>query len=323
MTMRSLLVAVSIAATLSTEASAQDAPSPPSGESPSPNPTPALEEGQRGLVFYSESRWQDAYESFSRAEASTHSPVFLLYMARSLTHLGRLLEAAALYRRVLEEDTSGAPQPWKQARLDAGAELTALRERIPVIEIRTAGTPATLTVDGRPAKANTRIELDPGSHEIVHGRQGRVAKKSITVKPGDALATISFDDDGSAPLGRRRDEGAPPAVIAGGVFLGVGVASLVAGAITGAVALKLAADVHEVCVEGTPCPVPQSSLQPDIDEARRYGDATTGLLVAGSVLSVTGLVLVLARPGAPRSAATAPSAYLLPAGPGIVIGGSF
>ncbi len=316
MILRNLIVAACVATSLTSKAFAQPAPAP----SEPPAPASAVEEGQRGLAFYGESRWQEAFESFSRAEQKTHSPVFVLYMARSLGHLGRLVEAAVLYRRVLDEDTSNAPPPWRQARLDAGAELTALRERIPAIEIRAAlGAGDVLTVDGKPAKPLARIELDPGPHEIVFVRAGRTAKKSVALRAGDALTTVSFD---SEPKPGPREGGAPPSVIAGGVLLGTGIASLVAGAITGGLALKLAGDVHEVCDESAPCPVPQPELQPDIDEAKRFGDATTGLLVAGGALAATGLVLVLVRPGAARATAI-PSAYVMPAGPGLVIGGSF
>jgi hypothetical protein len=47
----------------------------------------ALSLGHAGLAHFSEGRFSDALEAFSRAEARMHSPVFVLYRARALKEL--------------------------------------------------------------------------------------------------------------------------------------------------------------------------------------------------------------------------------------------
>src|SRR6187549_332064 len=59
--------------------------------------------GEEGLALHAGGRFAEAYDKFATAERIQHSPVLLLWMARSKRALGKLREASELYRRVTGE----------------------------------------------------------------------------------------------------------------------------------------------------------------------------------------------------------------------------
>jgi hypothetical protein len=91
----------------------------------------AVEVGQRGLEAFRVGAWQAAYQAFHEAEATAHSPVFLLYMARVRQRQGATAEALDLYTRVAAEPaTNSIPDSWRAAIDQATLEAAELRVRI-------------------------------------------------------------------------------------------------------------------------------------------------------------------------------------------------
>lgn len=91
----------------------------------------AIEQGERGLQAFRQGDWAPAYRLFEAAEGLVHSPVFLLYMARSREQQGELAEALELYARVTSEVLGdSAPESWRTAVTQATLESDALRARL-------------------------------------------------------------------------------------------------------------------------------------------------------------------------------------------------
>jgi hypothetical protein len=147
----------------------------------------AIERGREGIELYKRGSWNDAIEAFRQAEALFHSPVFVLYMARSLRNAGRLLEARSTFERLVGERLdSSAPELWKKAQVDAGDELKALEANVPsVIIVVEGGTASTrTTLDGRPVAPGAVIELDPGTHRLDATDSGRSKQQVFAVSAG-------------------------------------------------------------------------------------------------------------------------------------------
>src|SRR5882672_8884200 len=68
----------------------------------------------QGAQAFSEKRWADAIDLFTRAESLVHSPVHLLYLARAYEKLGSLVKARESYIKITnEEQPAGAAQPMR------------------------------------------------------------------------------------------------------------------------------------------------------------------------------------------------------------------
>lgn len=127
----------------------------------------------QGYDAFKAGRWATAVDLFSRAESLVHSPVHVLFLARSQAKLGLLLEAKEAYLQVLREPSPGtAPAAGvKQARLDAQRELDELEPQIPLVSVQIDGAQPSevieVTQDGLPlssALIGVARPLNPGQH---------------------------------------------------------------------------------------------------------------------------------------------------------------
>jgi hypothetical protein len=273
----------------------------------------ALSLAHEGIRLYEAGRWAEADAKLTEAESLTHSPVFLLYVARCRRSAGKLIDARGVYRRVAGESLApSSPQPWHQAVLDARAELAALEPTIPSVAVRVAdGTPTTVaTIDGRPAPIRESVELDPGSHQIVIVDGARRAEAAVEVRVGERKRWVDMTfaapsgAPGAPPADGPADAPADPEMegddlgwVPGAVVLGVGIAGLGVGAITGVLALGDAGDVEDACPGGA-CPpgVTRGSQDATLDDAKAMGDVSTIAFIAGGVLTAAGVVLLVVQP---------------------------
>jgi tetratricopeptide (TPR) repeat protein len=126
---------------------------------------------EEGLKLYEARRWQEAFDKLRRAEELRHSPTRVLYMARCQYKLGKLIEARALYERVLGEKLPrNAPSNLLDQREEAKKELEIVRVRTPRVKLVLSGIPANesrVFVNGvRIVAWDKEIELNPGQHTI-------------------------------------------------------------------------------------------------------------------------------------------------------------
>ena len=112
-----------------------------------------------------------------------------------------------------------------------------------------------------------------------------------STSPLYAIAPSSTNEEGS--------------LLPGALVLGAGAASLIAGAVTGGLALSGKSDLEASCLNGR-CP---ESSREILDDATRLATASTATFIIGGVLAAGGVTLLILRPGG-SSGDEAPKAAL-------------
>jgi|SoiMethySBSTD1v2_1073268.scaffolds.fasta_scaffold05171_11 hypothetical protein len=261
----------------------------------------AIERGNEGIALYEHGKWNEALERFKEAEALYHSPVFVLYTARSLRNTGRLLEARDTLQRLLAEKLDrSAPEQWKKAQADAREELIDLQNRVPSALIQVDGGSAStrLTVDERQVAPGGVVELDPGAHRAVATDGGRSKTENFTLAPGEQRRRVVLQlASATAPMARDQ----AGLYVPGLILAGVGGAAMITGGVFGVLALNEKADVRDnlpAGCDGTTCPrSKQGEIEDRIDSARNLGTAADVLLISGAAVAATGIGLMIWAPG--------------------------
>ncbi|MFT3767827.1 MAG: hypothetical protein QM820_20445 [Minicystis sp.] len=145
----------------------------------------------KGRASFDSGQWQIAYDQFHEANEIFHAPPLALYMALSLSELGKLLEARDLYRQILAEPLpKGAPAPFVAAHERARVQLDTLRPRIPSVRVTITGVSyniANVLLDGSALPEEGR-EVNPGTHTIeAMPVEGERTVKTVTLAEGDVL----------------------------------------------------------------------------------------------------------------------------------------
>jgi hypothetical protein len=283
-------------------------------------------------------RWAEAVDLFTRAESMLHSPVHLLYMARSYEKLGSLVKARESYIKITNEELpAGAPQPVREAKADAEKELDALEPRMPYVSVVVQGVgpkPVTVTMDGvqvPPALLGVPRPVDAGDHRfeaVAEGmdsavssiavREGRSETVVLTLHPGAAgaapatptpvgyAAPAYSQPGGPAPEADSGRHGPSPFTW---VAFGVGGVGFVVGTVFALKASSKVDDANNLChlpgPDGTRtyCPASASSLD---DEARSAKTISLVGFIAGGVGVATGVTLLLVTSKHEKAAASTP-----------------
>lgn len=191
-----------------------------------------------GLEHFNAGRYEEALAAFRDAEALVHAPPFLFWSARSCEELGRLLEARALYQRVVDEPLAAdAPGVFQKAQADARTRLAALAPRIPTLEVAITGAApgaAALTLDGEPISQATPVERDPGEYTLVAvAPGGSPIKKTIRLNEGakEHVTIVLATPPAASPPGRDAPTASASNMRMGVIVGGVAVAGtgLIAG----------------------------------------------------------------------------------------------
>ncbi len=174
---------------------------------------------------------------------------------------------------------------------------------------------ASVTVDDAllgNSTAGYEVPAEPGDHLIVIREPGQSERRlSVTVVRGEPR-----DVDVLPPP-------PPPtpskftARNVGFVAGGVGVASLLTGAMTGAVALSMRRELTESCladVPVSPC-LNSTTIRTHIETGKTLGDASTATFIIGGALTALGATLILLPPTKTKEIALAP--LVLPGGGGL------
>ena len=263
----------------------------------------AIRLGKIGLERYERADWEGAREAFAQADAAFHSPVLVMYQARCLRHLGKLLEARDAYKAVADEVLpTDAPTPWVSARATATSELATLITEIPriVISLRNPETGTVVLLDDAIVTQEVTLLTNPGGHQLVARGNGGETTQSIVVLRGTQVQNFSI----AAPAPKFIVE--PNMELSGSAQLGIGLtatggAALIAGLVTGLLALDSNADtaalVAASCATPTACPAFEfPPIEDALARTQRLANATDGLLIAGSATATIGLIVLLALP---------------------------
>ncbi len=300
---------VGLAATLPSSVRAEEGDAAASDEdaSSAASAEAALQRGREALALFEEGSHAAALALFEAAEASFHSPVFVVYIARCQRELGRLLEARSTFDRVLGEALpEDAAPPWLKAQADAAVEREALAARIPTLTVLVDAPTkeVTLTIDGRAVAVGAAIELNPGPRTVRASHRSRSVSQRLTVLASShetlrlTLGAPAPTDPSPAPPGVLElppPESAPPAgttglTTAGYVLSGLAVAALGAGTITGVMALLANEAAGEGCTDGGVCDAANRRHE---DRAFTLAHASTTTFVVGGVAAGLAIVFVV------------------------------
>jgi hypothetical protein len=147
---------------------------------------------EAGADAYDAGKYEQAADLFTRAERLLHAPPHLLFAARSLVKVGRLVEAREFYltlsRERLPED---APRVFREAVAAGNKELDEIEPRIAHVSVVVQGSGSNevkVTRDSRPVPSElvgVPHPVDPGKHEYQAFAEGmESAPTSVTLKEG-------------------------------------------------------------------------------------------------------------------------------------------
>jgi hypothetical protein len=278
-----------------------------------------------GLEAFDAGKWSEAEDFLKRAESLVHSPVHLLYMARSQVKLGKLVRARENYIKVTAEDVSKAHEAIREAQAEAEKELEALEPRLAYISVVVqggAGKEVRAVMDGSdipPALLGVPRPVDPGEHEFQALADG-MSSSGTKVKVGEGgseTVVLTLRNDPNAKLGRPTAEGgqpqptdaapadqgpAPPPKeessilpVIGWISLGVGVVGVAAGTIFMLQGKSKVSDANDICsLPNDECPESRRAAVEDLDDGARSANtlSTVGFIVGG-VGVATGVTLLL------------------------------
>jgi hypothetical protein len=294
------------------------APPPETPETPAQGPDEATladnrrvarEKGTAALKLYRAGSYEEAYTLFRAADELVHTLPLVLYMARCQERRGKLLEARALYERVLGERLpEDVPESLVKARAAAMAELGPVRLRVPTLAIDVRGPPpeeVTLFVDGDVWPVGEPRELDPGGHEVeAIARTGARTGRLVELPEGRSVS-ILLRLGLFAPTATRATvievptEPQWPRVAAGTAF-GIGAAGVGVGAVAGFVVLGRSGRLQDGCARTCP-----PATRAELDATRTLGDVSTASFIFGATGIATGVLILLLAPSPPRSPLTA------------------
>lgn len=255
-----------------------------------------------------------ALARFDEAMALADVPPIRLARARTLTKLGRLVEALAETRRVAAATIQpDAPPVHAKAKVQAAEELAELERQVPRLKVEVTPGPGervSLTVDGRGAAIGELIAVDPGVHEVVLDRsQGPRFSQEVDVAAGQRFTLLTGAPLRSAPapapppLLPPPADGKPSLFGAGLALTGIGGALLLAGIGTGVGALVKSSSLEGDCPNDT-CPL---ALREDVARLDVLRVSTTILGAIGIPTLGTGVGLVVV--GAPSGSEQGKAAF--------------
>ncbi len=267
-----------------------------------------MDEGKERTRSGDKERALDAYR---KAHVLMRVPSTGVALAKAHLALGHLIEARDVALEVVRmpRDTV-EPAAFERARKEAKALESSLKSRIPTVKIVVKGGPATRVNvdDGEVAKLllGEPVAVNPGKHSVsaknadnvetsvdveVAERDAKEVELNLPV-PNPAVVQAeppqpSPTREPERPVTTVRTTGASVLVFGG---LGLAVAGLAVGGITGALTLSKAGGVKAQCANGVCDP----SVKGDLDSADSLATISTiGFAAAGGglVLSVIGLLL--------------------------------
>lgn len=263
-----------------------------------------------------------AADKFARADALFHAPTLTLGLARAQVGMGKLVAATESYQRIVREGVpAGGNKDFENAVKDATKELAALEPRLPWVTVQvTGGTEPAVTLDGKDLNAaalGIKRPIDPGPHTLRATAKGfKPADRPFTMAEGQTeTVTLTLEPDGGATaapaatafdqnlLDKQPDKGSSSSSggsgmkIAGFVALGVGAAGLIAGGITGGLALSEHGYLEDNCASNGDCP---ESRRENLDNFHTLSTISTVGFIVGGIGVAGGITLLILAPSSKK-----------------------
>jgi hypothetical protein len=270
----------------------------------------ARELGNQGLEDYQRGDFEAALDKLRRAHEIVRLPTTGVWLARTLEQLGRLVEASERYLEVTRMTLANDALPQHvQAKDEAVREREALMPRIPRLTIVFRGS-GEVRLDGNlvaTALVGVPQPVDPGTHRVEAIAGSAHDVEEVTLAERESREVVLELPAAGAPAAPAPIVAAPapspapvsegssshPVLVLGGIGLALGGAGLVAGAVTGGLAIGKKSTLDEGCdAEGRCGP----ELHDDVDAYGTLRVVSAVGLYVGAALAVGGLVLVLTAP---------------------------
>jgi hypothetical protein len=272
---------------------------------------PAKEAYARGVAHFEKGEYDQAADAFREAYGLKPTWKVLYNVGQSEAAAKRYGLALEAFETYLAQGGDDVPVERREELL---AEIERLRKMVGTVEI-SAPDGAKVFLDGVERGTAPLLGKLPVSAGVEHRAWALVngektPERAFKVLGSDSIAIAL----GAAAEGPEKaaagppaepaaepDAGTPPPLAATGdgrsglrvggwVLVGIGGAMLVAGAVTGAMALRLDGDLYDDCPDGH-C---ADDRQSDIDRLGALSAVTDVMLFAGGAVAVTGAVLLIA-----------------------------
>jgi hypothetical protein len=176
----------------------------------------ARELATAGVDSFKAGKYEQALDSFGKAESLYHALPHLLFIARSHAKLNQYVRAREAYMKVIKEVLpANAPQAARDAQTSASSEVSNIEPKIGRVTITVANKEQAkdlvVTVDGVAISSvliGAPVPIDPGEHAIEAVATGLRGKAAVHVEPGQRQ---------EVPLTLEQDASAVPPLAAGAV----------------------------------------------------------------------------------------------------------
>lgn len=241
---------------------------------------------EEGRKLHLEGKHAEAVLKLTQVVEIRKSPQALRALGLAELDAGRAARARTHFADALAiAKESGPPaevEPAKKA-LDQSAGLVG---RVNV-KLPAEAVDATFKIDGEPlVLQGGAVEVDPGKHTITAEAAGKQPFSTTIAVAAGKSADVVVVLAQAAPSSPRRAIGI--------AVMSVGAAGLVAGGVTGALAIAAHDDLAKTCSNGL-CP---DGDTPKIDAYHTMGLVSTVSLIAGGALAVGGAILWVTAPHA-------------------------
>jgi hypothetical protein len=295
--------------------------------------TTARRLGNEGVIALKNGNYDTAADRFERANDLVNAPSFLVLLARARVGQGRLVEAYEIYRTIIREGVQpDKPEAFKRALAEAKQEVKTLEPRLAWVTVNVVGArpeQVEVTLNGSvipSAALGAQRPADPGVLRVEAKAEGyHTAEATAQLSEGQHAAPIELrmlELPKPPPMVELAHEepvmtadGGEPGFISqsllGYVTLGLGGAGLVAGTVTGIIAMNRRQELEDIpCVatDGDLCyavndPDTMSAAVAAKEDLDTYSTASTISFIAGGALTATGLILLLTLPDEPPATA--------------------
>jgi hypothetical protein len=264
--------------------------------------------------------YEIAADRFARADALVHAPTLSLELARAQVGLRKFVEAQESYLRIIREGVPpGSPPSFTKAFQDAQKEIKAIAPRLGWVTLTITGANAFIAnIDGNEvpkAALDVKRAVNPGNHVVKASADGYIANEtSFAVGEGESAAvSLTLEPMPTSPSAKPPTAPAAKTTITsasgarvdtdtgrrgstqktlGYVALGIGGAGLVAGSITGIMAISRHGDLQTSCKSGA-CP---PEMQHTLDSYRTISTISTVGFIVGAAGALGGTMLLLTTP---------------------------
>lgn len=278
-----------------------------------------MDEGDRLLTS---GKLREAMERYRAAHAIMHVPTTGLDLARVQARLGLLVEARATAMEVVNLPQAATDEPgvFQEARSAAINLVRDLEPRVP--SLQTEVTPADqsyqLSIDGMklPKEANSvPFRTNPGAHTVKVEAHGFAAEqRDVFLEEGQDLKValhltaietadlvVSREPTLAAPASALRTDDVLDARAAGrarGIIgLSIGAAALIAGSVTGLIALAQTKQEQESCIDNH-CDVSRADA---LSTANTYANIANVSFAVGALGVLYGSYELLTLPSPPAA----------------------